>query len=127
MAAGNNNSTGEPGSSPVLDVLERIGLATLGAVALTAERADQLADELSKAGGMRRDEARDLIEQTTHRWRGEALRFSERAGAGLEGLFHQLGLVSRADFEELELRVAQLEHRLRLVEDEPPRTVEAQE
>jgi polyhydroxyalkanoate synthesis regulator phasin len=127
MAAGNNNSTGEPGSSPVLDVLERIGLATLGAVALTAERADQLADELSKAGGMRRDEARDLIEQTTHRWRGEALRFSERAGAGLEGLFHQLGLVSRADFEELELRVAQLEHRLRLVEDEPPRTVEPQE
>jgi len=126
MAAGNNNSTGEPGSSPVLDVLERIGLATLGAVALTAERADQLADELSKAGGMRRDEARDLIEQTTHRWRGEALRFSERAGAGLEGLFHQLGLVSRADFEELELRVAQLEHRLRLVEDEPPRTVEPQ-
>jgi polyhydroxyalkanoate synthesis regulator phasin len=127
MAADNNNSTGEPGSSPVLDVLERIGLATLGAVALTAERADQLADELSKAGGMRRDEARDLIEQTTHRWRGEALRFSERAGAGLEGLFHQLGLVSRADFEELELRVAQLEHRLRLVEDEPPRTVEPQE
>ena len=122
MAADNSNSTGEPGSSPVLDVLERIGLATLGAVALTAERADQLADELSKAGGMRRDEARDLIEQTTHRWRGEALRFSERAGAGLEGLFHQFGLVSRADFEELELRVAQLEHRLRLVEDEPSPT-----
>jgi len=118
MAADNNNSTGEP-SSPVLDVLERVGLAALGAVALTAERADQLADELSKAGGMRRDEARDLIEQTTHRWRGEALRFSKRAGAGLEGLFHQLGLVSRADFDELELRVAQLEHRLRLVEGQP--------
>lgn len=118
MAADNNNNAGEP-SSPVLDVLERVGLAALGAVALTAERADQLADELSKAGGMRRDEARDLIEQTTHRWRGEALRFSERAGAGLEGLFHQLGLVSRADFDELELRVAQLEHRLRLVEGDP--------
>ena len=119
MAAGNNDSAGGPDTSPVLDVLERVGLAALGAVALTAERADQLADELSKAGGMRRDEARDLIEQTTHRWRGEALRFSERAGAGLEGLFHQLGLVSRSDFEELELRVAQLEHRLRLVEGQP--------
>ena len=128
MAAANNNTgnDAEPGS-PLVDVLERVGLAAIGAVALTAERADQLADELAKAGGMRRDEARDLIEQTTHRWRGEALRFSERAGAGLEGLFHQLGLVSRADFEELELRVAQLEHRLRLVEDEPPRTVEPQE
>jgi polyhydroxyalkanoate synthesis regulator phasin len=86
---------------------------------LTAERADALADELANAGGMRRDEARDLIEQTTHRWRGEALRFSERAGAGLEGLFQQLGLVPRSEFEELELRLAQLEHRLRLVENEP--------
>jgi polyhydroxyalkanoate synthesis regulator phasin len=117
MAGDNNNS--ESGSSPVVEVLERVGLAALGAVALTAERADALADELAKTGGIRREEARDLIEQTAHRWRGEALRFSERAGAGLEGLFHQLGLVSRADFEELELRVAQLEHRLRLVEGEP--------
>ena len=103
----------------VVDALERVGLAALGAIALTAERADALAEDLARAGGMRRDEARELIEQTTHRWRGEAVRFSERAGAGLEGLFQQLGLVSRSDFEELELRVAQLEHRLRLVEDEP--------
>jgi polyhydroxyalkanoate synthesis regulator phasin len=108
----------------IADALEKVGLAALGAVALTAERADALADELARTGGMRRDEARELIEQTTHRWRGEAVRLSERAGAGLEGFFQQLGLVSRSELEELELRVAQLEHRLRLVEgdaaDAPP-------
>ena len=103
----------------VVDALERVGLAALGAVALTAERADALADELARAGGMRRDEARELIEQTAHRWRGEALRVSERAGAGLEGFFQQLGLVPRSELEDLELRVAQLEHRLQLVEGEP--------
>jgi polyhydroxyalkanoate synthesis regulator phasin len=113
-----DNSSSEPGS-PIVELLERVGLAALGAVALTAERADALADELAKTGGIRREEARELIEQTAHRWRGEAVRFSERAGAGLEGLFHQLGLVSRQDFEEVELRVAQLEHRLRLVEGDP--------
>ena len=102
----------------VVDALERVGLAALGAVALTAERADALAEELARAGGMRREEARELIEQTTHRWRGEALRLSERAGAGLEGFFQQLGVVTRSEFEDLELRVAQLEHRLRLVEDD---------
>jgi polyhydroxyalkanoate synthesis regulator phasin len=107
-------------SSPVLEALERFGLAALGAVAMTADRADALADELAKAGGMRREDARELIEQTTRRWRGEAVRASERAGAGLEGFFKQLGLVPRADFEELELRIAQLEHRLRLVEDPKP-------
>lgn len=109
----------------LLNLLERFGLAALGAVALTADRADMLADELSKTGGMRRDEARELIEQTTRRWRGEAVRASERAGVGLEGLFKQLGLVSRSDFEELQLKVAQLEHRLRLVE-EPTKTPSSQ-
>src|SRR5262245_55757927 len=103
----------------IVDALERVGLAALGAVALTADRADALADELAKAGGMRRDEARELIEQTSHRWRGEALRLSERAGAGLDGFFQQLGLVPRSELEDIELRVAQLEHRLRLLEDEP--------
>jgi polyhydroxyalkanoate synthesis regulator phasin len=103
----------------VLDALERVGLAALGAVALTAERADTLADELARAGGMRRDEAREVIEQTIRRWRGEAVRLSERAGAGLDGFFQQLGLVPRSEYEELELRLAQLEHRLRLLEGEP--------
>jgi polyhydroxyalkanoate synthesis regulator phasin len=106
-------------SNGFLDAVERLGLAALGAVALTAERADALADELAKTGGMRREEVREQIEQATRRWRGEAVRVGEKAGAGFEGLFQQLGLVAHAELEELELRVAQLEHRLRLVEGEP--------
>jgi hypothetical protein len=39
----------------------------------------------------------------------------------LERTFRELGLVSRRDFEDLELRLAQLEHRLRLLEGEPLR------
>ncbi len=106
--------------SSLREAAERLGLAALGAVALTADRADALADELSRKGGMRRDEARELIDQATSRWRGEAVRVGERAGAGLEGLFQQLGLVTHAELDELELRVAQLEHRLRLVEEQQP-------
>ena len=52
------------------------------------------------------------------RWRGDATRLTERAGASLQSLFDQLGLVSREAYDELELRVAQLEHRLRLAERE---------
>jgi polyhydroxyalkanoate synthesis regulator phasin len=103
----------------VKDTAEKLGLAALGAVALTAERADALADELAARGGMRRDEVRAAIEDVMNRWRGEAGRISERAGAGLEGFFQQMGLVTRADHEELELRVAQLEHRLKLLESGP--------
>jgi len=98
------------------DVVERLALAVLGIVALTAERIDELAGELSDRGGMRRDEARQLIEDAAVRWRGDAARFGERAGETLTGVARQLGLVTREEMDELELRVAQLEHRLRLLE-----------
>jgi polyhydroxyalkanoate synthesis regulator phasin len=100
------------------ELVEKIALATVGAVALTADRIESLAAELAERGGMTRDEARSVIEDAVTRWRGDATRVTERAGEGLQSLFAQLGLVARDEFEELELRVAQLEHRLRLVERE---------
>jgi polyhydroxyalkanoate synthesis regulator phasin len=108
-------------NSPVRELVERLLLAGVGAVSLTAERADALAEDLAAKGGLRKEEARELIDQSTARWRGEAGRMGERASAALESLFAELGLVTRDDYDELELRVAQLEHRLRLLED---RTVE---
>jgi polyhydroxyalkanoate synthesis regulator phasin len=102
------------------DLVERVLLAGVGAAALTADRIESLTDELAERGGMTRDEARGLIEDAITRWRGDAQRATERAGEGLQSFFGQLGLVTRDDYEELELRVAQLEHRLRLVEQIPP-------
>jgi polyhydroxyalkanoate synthesis regulator phasin len=98
-----------------------MALAALGAVALTGDRVEELADELSARGAVRRDEAREVILEMTSRWRGDAVRVGERAGASLGGVLRELGLVTRNEHEELELRVAQLEHRLRLVEGEPAR------
>ena len=63
------------------------------------------------------DEARQLLEDSLARWRGDATRAAEREGETLQSVFVQLGLVTREEFEELELRLAQVEHRLRLLED----------
>jgi polyhydroxyalkanoate synthesis regulator phasin len=98
------------------EIAEKLVLAGVGAVALTAERADALAEELSARGGIGREEARALIEELVGRWRNESVRVGERTGMGLAALFRELGLVTRVDLEELELRVAQIEHRLRLLE-----------
>ena len=103
------------------ELAERVVFSTVGAVALTAERADALAEELSDRGFAKRDEARALIEDLSARWRGDATRVGERAGATLDAIFREVGLVTRDDLEELELRIAQLEHRIRLLE-EPPET-----
>jgi polyhydroxyalkanoate synthesis regulator phasin len=95
---------------------ERLMLAAFGALALGADRAERIADDLSELGGVRRDEARSVVEELAGRWRGDAVRISEKTRVSLQGLFRELGLVTRDELDELELRVAQLEHRMRLVE-----------
>jgi polyhydroxyalkanoate synthesis regulator phasin len=105
----------------VRDLLERLAFAAVGAVALTADRADALAQELSERGHGRRDEIGALIDDVSARWRGDATRLGEKAGATLDTIFRELGLVTKDDLEELELRIAQLEHRLRLLEEPPAR------
>jgi polyhydroxyalkanoate synthesis regulator phasin len=101
----------------IRELLERVAFTAVGAVALTAERADALAEELAERGLIRRDEARALIDDVSSRWRGDATRLSEKAGSTLDALFRELGLVTKEDLEDLELRLAQLEHRLSLLEE----------
>ncbi|HVS84602.1 MAG TPA: hypothetical protein VHD91_03120 [Gaiellaceae bacterium] len=65
----------------------------------------------------------ELISELPGRARGSRERLSGQVVGGLRGLVDELGLVTRDEYEELELRVAQLEHRLRLLEapsDPPP-------
>jgi polyhydroxyalkanoate synthesis regulator phasin len=67
--------------------------------------------------GLRLDEARSLLDDVTSRWRGDALRVGEGSKRRLQDVARELGLVTREEWDELELRVAQVEHRLRLLED----------
>jgi polyhydroxyalkanoate synthesis regulator phasin len=101
---------------PVRDLAEELVYAGIGLAALTKERTDELVDELVGRGQMGREEARQLVDEVAGRWRGEAIRMGERASSTLSGLFREMGLVTRREYDELELRLAQLEHRLRLLE-----------
>ncbi|HEY0414968.1 MAG TPA: hypothetical protein VGC78_01165 [Gaiellaceae bacterium] len=70
--------------------------------------------------GPRLDEVRSLYDELGSRWRGDAIRVGEGTKRRVHDLARELGLVTRDEWDELELRVAQLEHRLRLVEDAAP-------
>ncbi|HEY2327553.1 MAG TPA: hypothetical protein VGH52_08735 [Gaiellaceae bacterium] len=70
--------------------------------------------------GPRLDEARSLFDDASSRWRGDALRAGEGTKRRLLDLARELGLVTRDEFDELELHVAQLEHRLKLLEGPAP-------
>ena len=63
------------------------------------------------------DAVEELFAELPSRARGSKEKLSEQAVAALRALVDELGLVRKEDLEELELRVAQLEHRLRLLED----------
>jgi BMFP domain-containing protein YqiC len=62
------------------------------------------------------DAVEELLAELPGRIRGSGSRLSAQAISALRTLAEELDLVSRDDYEELELRVAQLEHRLRLLE-----------
>jgi hypothetical protein len=81
------------------DLAERVALALVGAVSMTGERVERFAGDLASINVG-----------------------AEHVGARLSSLFQELGLVTREEWEELELRLAQVEHRLRLLEDraDPP-------
>jgi polyhydroxyalkanoate synthesis regulator phasin len=110
---------GEPAdpdeSGSIREMVERLLLAGVGAAALTKERAEELAEDISHRGQLTREEAKDAIDDALHRWRGDAVRMSERASTSITTVIRELGLVTRREWEELELRLAQVEHRLRLV------------
>jgi BMFP domain-containing protein YqiC len=72
------------------------------------------------------DTLEELLAELPGRVRGSRERFSESALSAVRGIADELNLVTRDELDELdglELRVAQLEHRLRLLEgprDLPP-------
>ncbi len=74
-------------------------------------------DRLVALLGPRLDDARSLLDDATSRWRGDAVRVGEGTRQRVTAVARELGLVTRADWDELELRIAQVEHRLRLLED----------
>ena len=75
------------------------------------------------SGNLLLDTVEELLAELPSRVRGSRQRLSETALSALRGIADELNLVTRDELDELELRVAQLEHRLRLLEgprDLPP-------
>jgi polyhydroxyalkanoate synthesis regulator phasin len=60
----------------------------------------------------------ELLAELPARVRGGRAKLSEQALGAVRGLIDELNLVTRDEVDELELRVAQLEHRLRLLEQQ---------
>jgi len=76
--------------------------------------------ERGSSGRLLLDTVEELIAELPGRVRGSRERLSEGAISALRAISDELNLVTRDELDELELRVAQLEHRLKLLEGHPP-------
>ncbi len=80
------------------------------------ETVDELADELGRRLGIESDKVRTALRETLGTMRSEVTRLGDRRDEAIEAALSKAGLARREELEELALLVAQLEHRLRLVE-----------
>ncbi|CAN5248143.1 hypothetical protein BH20ACT13_BH20ACT13_05470 [soil metagenome] len=109
----------EPSGSrpkPARGSLETLALAGIGVFALGADRAEELADELAQRLAIDPEETRAIVVDVFESWRRELGRVGESSSSAASRVGVELGIASRDALDELELRVAQLEHRLRLLE-----------
>ena len=114
------------GPRPVSELL----LAGLGLASLGAEVADELADDVARRMGIERAAADGPRRRGNARAAGptprrdtvaagqeEAARLRARRDEVVDRSLEKAGITRREELEDLELRVAQLEHRLRLLEN----------
>lgn len=100
------------------ELIERAFLAGMGAAALTKDRIQELVEELVNRGQMNAEEGREVVERLADRSREEARSVLKRADSSLHSAYRGLGLGSRQDLDELGRRIEQLEHRVRLLEEQ---------
>jgi polyhydroxyalkanoate synthesis regulator phasin len=91
-------------------------LAGIGWASLGLEAADEMADDLARRVGVDRDAMRGAVRDTAASWRAEFERLGARRDEAVERALARAGLARREEVEDLALRLAQLEHRLRLLE-----------
>jgi polyhydroxyalkanoate synthesis regulator phasin len=96
--------------------LSELLLAGIGWASLGIEAVDELADDVARRVGVERGEMRTAFRDTLASWRNEAERMGLRRSEATDKALTRLGLARREEVEDLALRVAQLEHRLRLLE-----------
>jgi len=101
------------------DGAEQLILLSIGVAHLTRERAEAAVGELVRKGQMGADEGKQAVDDLMGRVRGDGA-----AGAGMMGrleggvqvALRELGVLTHSDIDDMQVRLAELEHRVKLLE-----------
>jgi polyhydroxyalkanoate synthesis regulator phasin len=101
------------------DAIEQTIVVSIGAASLTRERAQAVVDELVRRGTLGAEEGKAMVDRVMARVRGEAgptAGVLGRVEEGVRGVMRDVGVVTRPEVEDLDMRLAALEHRIKLLE-----------
>ncbi len=96
--------------------LERSILMALGAAAITREMAESIAGNLAQKGEETTALGREAVDEAVEMAKDETRSLRVRFDDTLQRNFRELGLALNTEVDELKLKVAQLEHRISLLE-----------
>ncbi|HHY97582.1 MAG TPA: polyhydroxyalkanoate synthesis regulator [Firmicutes bacterium] len=91
----------------MIDTVNKIIDFGLGAVLLTREKIQKAMDECVKRGEMGRSEADRLVSELTKKGEEGRARLREAVRDEVEKIVGELGLATKKDLEELEMRLRQ--------------------
>jgi polyhydroxyalkanoate synthesis regulator phasin len=103
----------------ISETFERLVLLQIGAAAATRERIEEVVESLIEQGRIQREEGKTLVDQVAGRARERSSGARSLMDATAQQGLRKAGLPTRDDYEDLVFRVEQLEHRVRLLEDQP--------
>lgn len=105
----------------VREGIEQAVLLSIGAAALTRERAEAAVAELVRKGQVGGEEGAIVVDRLMARVRGEGAigaGLMGRIEGGVQGVLREFGVVTRGELEDVLLRLMELEHRISLLEKE---------
>jgi polyhydroxyalkanoate synthesis regulator phasin len=105
----------------VREAVEQAIFVAVGAAALTRERAESIVDDLVRRGQLGEDEGRLTVDHLMERVRqaggGSAAGLVGKIEGGMQGLLRDFGIAQRDDLADVDQRISDLEHRIRLLEE----------
>jgi polyhydroxyalkanoate synthesis regulator phasin len=104
----------------VRDGIEQAVLISIGAAAITRERAEAAVADLVRRGQIGSEEGKRVVDRLMNTVRaGEgspASGFVNRIEGGMQGVLREFGVATRAEHDDVTMRLAELEHRIALLE-----------
>jgi polyhydroxyalkanoate synthesis regulator phasin len=106
------------------EAVEQAILVSVGLAALTKERIEGIVSDLVARGTLSAEDGAAVASRLFARIRGEGppahAGILGRLEDGAKAAFREMGLATKTDFEDMRLRLAELERRLALLEAELP-------